>query len=886
MYLLQHKGYGLIVFHGTHNKEFIENQLDGWPSVLYESIGQENLTLLEYNRLLTSQSFWERLLAHGCEHALTFETDALLLKDTIEPFLKYDYVGAPWAHRHYGVLEVGNSGLCLRNTRKMLELIQYGDNLQSVVPNDLFFSLLCIKYKCKVPTVEEAKVFSVESIFYPDPCGFHKPDLGIFPEGEYKRILSKRHVFPTELSSPWSFFKNTYVISLKEATERRSYMKDTLRKQGIQHTFIDAVDGRTNPYVRRSYRDRGIIDEYKHGEGVLGCLASHRMIWEQILHESDSSTPTWSLIMEDDVKFHPLLTKDILTKYLESIPKNATMIKLGYLGTEPYSSKFIPVNKYWTSFQNTTSFSFICYGIRTDLIPHLLKHTWSTPIDTVRIPHSYGMINIEDIKDLPSDTSFRIYHNRYLKCDEYFHGVVAEQRFKSQIFEVPALPALPASQPLPNILEKKWMVCYPAGGITDIFCVLSDCLSYVEKYGRTLVIDTRRVEWFKESIHDYIEFNHPNIYVGNIDTLYETLNQRSTFPPEIKGDLSTFQAEYKSTQFYYKGSVSTKLDLSKDYKEVVLVYCNCATIRNITILNHIKFKEPILSVYHERIKKLPSSYLGIHVRNTDHASDVPTFLEAHTSKLHSPFFLACDNKMTIDEIKYKYKHAITFSLIPYSTTNAGLHFMKREKEENKRFIVDSYVDMLLLASASDVFFSCPASGYSQLAKQLCTNKQILQNIITRPTGRRPSFHLLIATIGRPSLERQLQSVVHQLQSDDCLTIVFDGRPIQNLPILKEFKCQLQLYSEPQALGHWGHGIRNKYASMLKRCDFVMHGDDDDTYTPNTFEVLRTRCTDMNTLYVAQMNAPKSGGIIPKSKIIQINDIGTPCGIIPFDANKR
>jgi GR25 family glycosyltransferase involved in LPS biosynthesis len=242
----------------------------------------------------------------------------------------------------------------------------------------------------------------------------------------------------TTNTSPWSFFKNVYVVSLKEATERRDYIRHTLDAiPGLSYTIVDAVNGRKNPHVRQSYRDRGIIDDYGHGEGVLGCLASHRMLWERILYECNSAEPAWTLILEDDAKFHPLLTSELLSEYLGSIPKDAWMIKLGYLGTSPYSSKYVPVNKYWTSLQNSTAFSTICYAVRSDVVPHLLKHKWTTPVDHLRIPRSYGMINVEEVLEVPTDVAFRKCMNHTIGCEELYHGIVADQGFESQITITP-----------------------------------------------------------------------------------------------------------------------------------------------------------------------------------------------------------------------------------------------------------------------------------------------------------------------------------------------------------------------------------------------------------------------------------------------------------------
>ena len=148
----------------------------------------------------------------------------------------------------------------------------------------------------------------------------------------------------------------------------------------------------------------------------------------------------------------------------------------------------------------------------------------------------------------------------------------------------------------------------------------------------------------------------------------------------------------------------------------------------------------------------------------------------------------------------------------------------------------------------------------------------------------PTFNVLIATINRPTLVRQLLSLVPQLNQDDCITIVFDGiSEIPELSILKEFKCCVDIYCEPVELGFWGNGVRNKYASIMQPRDFVLHGDDDDIYSPTALELLRYNCVDKNTLYVAQMDDDRAG-LIPRSHILCINNVGTPCGVLPWFIN--
>jgi hypothetical protein len=150
----------------------------------------------------------------------------------------------------------------------------------------------------------------------------------------------------------------------------------------------------------------------------------------------------------------------------------------------------------------------------------------------------------------------------------------------------------------------------------------------------------------------------------------------------------------------------------------------------------------------------------------------------------------------------------------------------------------------------------------------------------------PIFNVLIATIGRPTLQRQLDSLLPQLSENDILTLVFDGYTAPPTTFdLSKAKCTVDQDVEPEALKFWGHGIRNKYASMLRQADFVLHGDDDDIYTEYAFDVLRKICTDPSKLYIAKIRG-YDRSILPRSNLIKIGNIGTPCGVIPYELNKE
>jgi len=201
MYLLQDHGWGLIIFHGTDNESYLQNELKDWKNVHYVKMNVTNLNIKEYNNMLTSTLFWETLEQVGCKHALIFQTDTLLLKSNIDDFLIYDYVGAPWFIKFFGVLEVGNGGLSLRKVETMKMLLQKYPKIP--INEDAWFAYMLLEEKkvnpqINIPTLESAKQFAVETIFYEDPCGLHKPHMERLEcsREEFVQLLTKRHVAP------------------------------------------------------------------------------------------------------------------------------------------------------------------------------------------------------------------------------------------------------------------------------------------------------------------------------------------------------------------------------------------------------------------------------------------------------------------------------------------------------------------------------------------------------------------------------------------------------------------------------------------------------------------------------------------------------------------
>lgn len=167
--------WGLQIFHGNKNEDFVKEMTKSWDNVEYFNTGIDNFTHIEHSEYMESNIFWKNV---NGEKALIFQTDSLLLRSGIDEFLKYDYIGAPWRKTKEGKL-VGNGGLSLRSVIKMIEICDNHKPTEQIW-EDIFF----IKHLngAGVADFEIARRFSMEDVFYYNPLGVHNPIRHIEPE--------------------------------------------------------------------------------------------------------------------------------------------------------------------------------------------------------------------------------------------------------------------------------------------------------------------------------------------------------------------------------------------------------------------------------------------------------------------------------------------------------------------------------------------------------------------------------------------------------------------------------------------------------------------------------------------------------------------------------
>ncbi len=146
-----------------------------------------------------------------------------------------------------------------------------------------------------------------------------------------------------------------------------------------------------------------------------------------------------------------------------------------------------------------------------------------------------------------------------------------------------------------------------------------------------------------------------------------------------------------------------------------------------------------------------------------------------------------------------------------------------------------------------------------------------------------TINVFLTTVGRETLPRMLGSLVNQLGYDDFLTIASDAKHDFVRACITNFdwKCPVIHIQNPEPLGWWGHGSRNKYQNSLPG-DYIMNGDDDDRYVDGAFNVIRNTIGE-NKLYLFRHQDKFNFAWWHKNKVEEGN-VGTSCGVIPNNKN--
>lgn len=188
-------GFELVIFGSDDNEDFLSRNISNF---IHHKVKFPFFHQFEYNLTLTNPKFWEILSDY--ERVVIFQHDSMILRDGIDEFLQWDYVGSPWKFQQHG----GNGGLSVRNPKVMLSICRDVEWKALHGNEDVYFcnyinehgyyvysggfkmdnpiSSLTLKNNFKLAPREVCSKFSCETIFQLGTLGYHSIDSHLTPK--------------------------------------------------------------------------------------------------------------------------------------------------------------------------------------------------------------------------------------------------------------------------------------------------------------------------------------------------------------------------------------------------------------------------------------------------------------------------------------------------------------------------------------------------------------------------------------------------------------------------------------------------------------------------------------------------------------------------------
>lgn len=166
-----------------------------------------------YSKILKDIAFWERFAE---EKILIFQYDCICCQPLDPRFLVYDFIGAPCGTDFI----IFNGGLSLRSRARMIEAIKA--NVVSDEIEDYFFTKSLAALGARLPDIQTAIEFSVESIYKGLPFGVHGTDKNYHSDQVVKTIVDES-IIKYPISKPDNAYNTISVKNcMREGTQERT----------------------------------------------------------------------------------------------------------------------------------------------------------------------------------------------------------------------------------------------------------------------------------------------------------------------------------------------------------------------------------------------------------------------------------------------------------------------------------------------------------------------------------------------------------------------------------------------------------------------------------------------------------------------------------------
>jgi len=296
-------------------------------------------------------------------------------------------------------------------------------------------------------------------------------------------------------------------------------------------------------------------------------------------------------------------------------------------------------------------------------------------------------------------------------------------------------------------MSNRYLLCRPQGGLNDVLCQIERCYQYAKLTDRTLVVDTNYSDnfYFKDDFSKYFFSSDPSIELNGSKYL-KLMEDMDVYPSLIKGKLNHYESKYHSTKLRYVEKVSLEpisFNFKKNYLEQLIIHHDCGAQEFLSIgaLKKLAISESLKAMLIERYRTIGSSYMGLHIRNTDYQTDTHALVAKIKQIKPERLLIATDDLRTLNYFLGEIDPSVTKIFNFASTLSSGgdpIHTSNGlVDEEIYERNCDAILDLLLLALANTLCYSeiqangpnLGYSGYSLLARDLFNDKATLFNLI-------------------------------------------------------------------------------------------------------------------------------------------------------------
>ena len=425
------------IFCGNLNYEFMVttcNQIS--PNINIIKLDIDNITPSQYSKLLTTPYFWNMI---NSEKILIYQEDSIMFHENIRPFLKYDYIGAPFPkHQNDTPNCVGNGGFSLRSKSAMIKIlanisvketifnsstITYMKNTNSdYPPEDVYFSKnMQEKGIGEVADYDTASLFSSETIFNTNSLGGHKFWIS---DKNWKSNLNNKfkynsYVFNSDL--------NLYITHYK-LNEEFNKTKQNKNAFDIDLYFCNYVNGLNmdnNIEIMNFIRNTAINGYVYHPKQIKNVFQNIKFynFLDRIfvVHKLDIYEASYFVKKYLYDETFENLSNSIIKKIHYNLNKNIPLLLLVFIGNEERGRDLLDKIIGYKKIQNF-NISF-CFNVNADISEGFKN----------KIKNSFEFYSVYESKECGTDiTPTMLMYNNISQTNKFAHIIKLHTKSISQ----------------------------------------------------------------------------------------------------------------------------------------------------------------------------------------------------------------------------------------------------------------------------------------------------------------------------------------------------------------------------------------------------------------------------------------------------------------------